>query len=676
MSKTGIVGTACLGCLLAATLASGEARAALDPYESAKITARTEIWKAINNGKCASGTAAILVDGKFVYSEGFGMADREKSLPVDRATLFNTGSIGKVYVATAVMLLVDDGRVSLDRPVTEYLQDFRMADPRYRKITVRMLLNHTSGIAGTQAWNTFGFRYVDGVKAETLKLMARAHLKHDPGAMAVYCNDGFTLAELIVERVSGQRYIDFLRERLFKPLGLKETGLGVGERKGEPVALFYESRTGKRHPPETLSILGAGGLSSTAEELCRFFAEAFSPEGRLLTKASLAEMRKAQPSAFEGKLKSPSLSIGLGWDFVGLPRYDAAGVQVLGKTGGTGNYSSMVVTVPDRGITIGVITAGSQGNAPKMALDVLDAVLIEQKIVPKEEKPVPVPPVPQKWPPEEASFGGYYASPAALAQVVFDADKDSVTLYQFKGQEKAPALTVVYQNGYYYDAEGGRYYFARIGQETYLVNTGMPGIDVIIMQGVKPLEKPQSLKTGMDGVLWLRRNAPASDGVMLLDSHFVKSWLYKDLPGYVAFNGLKRIESPEFAGMPFDALRDQSELTLFEKNGATWAWVSDLLYSPAQGTAALKPGENAVRIGTEGYSEWRLVPEGMVLGFAKPQEGRILLFSAEDTTLYDSALDTGEVYAPPGSYLESAGDTGALFTIKARPAQPAPEQKK
>ena len=106
-------------------------------------------------------------------------------------------------------------------------------------------MNHVSGLPGTEGSNSFGFEYDDKVKQETIDTLARAHLKHAPGAMAVYCNDGFTLAEMIVERVSGGRYIDFLNERIFKPLGLKNTGIGVGEIKGKPVASYYDPKTGK-----------------------------------------------------------------------------------------------------------------------------------------------------------------------------------------------------------------------------------------------------------------------------------------------------------------------------------------------------------------------------------------------------------------------------------------------
>ncbi len=676
MLITRIIGAACLCCTLVAALACSDSGSATnqDPYESAIAIARSEIWQAINSGKCGSATAAIMVDGQVVYAEGFGMANREKSIPVDTATLFNIGSISKVYVATAIMLLVDDGVVSLDKPVTDYLPEFRMADNRYKKITVRMLLNHSSGMPGSEYANSIGFKYDDNIKQATLNTLARSHLKHEPGAMTVYCNDGFTLAEMIVERLSKGRYIDFLNERIFKPLGLENTGLSVGEIKGKPVASYYDPKTGKIHPPEVSSILGAGGLSSTAGEICRF-VDTFSAENKLLKKASLAEMKKAQPSAFWGKLRNPVFSFGLGWDLTGLPRYDAAGIQVLGKSGGTGDYSSMVYTVPDERISVALVASGADSGAMTIALDILDAVLVGKKLIPKEEKAVPIPPAAQKLPQDYASFGGYYADDTKVGQVVFDADKNTATLYYFKGQEKTPAMTLVYNDGYYYDASGNRFYFASVGGEAYLVaNMSALKTDAITMQKAKPVEQPQSLRISMDGKSWLRRNVSPFESIIFTITHFVKSALYKDLPGYVFIQGLKKIESPEFAGMPFDSMRDQKELTLFEKNGATWAWASDWLYSTAESAASLNPGENSLKIGEDGYNEWLAANEDMVLSFTKPEGGRIIIFSPDGNATYDSVLDSGDAYVAGGSYLESAGSAGDVFTVKSRPIAAAAKQ--
>ena len=383
----------------------------------------------------------------------------------------------------------------------------------------------------------------------------------------------------------------------------------------------------------------------------------------------MGEMRKAQPSAFRGALRNPEISYGLGWDLTGLPRYDAAGVQVLGKSGGTGNYSSMVYTVPDKRISVAVIAAGRESGAMKIALDILDAVLVERKLIPKKENSVSIPPPVEHLPRDYQSHGGYYAGDNKLGRVVFDAEKKSAVLYAMKGQEKMPVLPLVYNNGYYHDTAGNRYYFADAGVESYLVTCpSIAAIDAIMMQKVKPVEKPRSLRIDMEGKAWLRRNVSPFESAMAAETHFVRSFLYKDLPGYVLFNGLKKIDSPEFAGMPFDSVRDQTELTLFEKDGALWAWVSDLLYSPAESAAVLKAGDNSIRLGAGGHNEWMAARENMVVEFAKPEHGRVIVFSSDDTATYDSALDTGETYVAGGSFIECAGFTGDAFTVKARPA--------
>lgn len=668
MPKNGFTVTVCLCLMLVTTLFFGEAAAKQNPYESAITTARGEIWQAINSGKCGSATAAITVNGKVVYAEGFGMADRNKSIPVTKDTIFNIGSISKVYLATAIMLLVEEGKVSLDKPVADYLPEFRMADDRYKKITVRMLLNHQSGLPGTIGSNLMGYKYDDNVKWETINTLSRSYLKHAPGAMAAYCNDGFTLAEIIIERVSGGKYIDFLNKRILQRLGLKNTGKGIAEIKSKPVAAYYDPNTGNIHPLETLSILGAGGLSSTAEEVCRF-VDTFSMENKLLKKASLAEMKKAQHPAFWGKLKNSTWAFGLGWDMTGLPRYDAAGLQILGKSGGTGNYNSMVFTVPDKRISVAVIASGPESGAMKMAMAILDAMLVAKKLIPPEEKSVRIPPVAEKLPPEDSSFySGYYASYSQFCEIVFDTDKNSVTIYDIREREKKPFTKLVYSNGYYRDAENNCYYFINVDEEMYFVSyKSSVGIDTIMLQKIKLREKPPSLKIDMDEKIWLRRIVSPFESAMFATTHFVKSLLYQDLPGYVSFHGIKRIDSPEFAGMPFDSMRDQTELTLLEKNGATWAWISDMLYSPAESAVALKPGENSVKISSNGYNEWLVANDGAVLSFVKPKNGRIIIFSSDDNVIYDSAVDTGDVYAAKGSYIQATGLVNDVFIIRAKP---------
>jgi CubicO group peptidase (beta-lactamase class C family) len=664
MSGTKKLGAFFLCCVIFSMMACGEAKSQ-NSYDSAISTARGEIWRAINSGRCASATVAIMADGTVVYAEGFGMANREKSIPVDPDTLFNIGSISKVYDAAAIMLLVDDGKVSLDRPVTEYLPEFRMADSRYKNITVRMTLNHTSGLPGTEGANTFGFaHYYDNAKKETLATLAHSHLKHSPGEMAVYCNDGFTLAEMIVERASGKKFSEFLSERVFKPLDLKNTGVSVGEIRDRTRAAYYDPETGKIQPFEVASLLGAGGLSSTAVDLCRFL-DTFSSQNRIFSKASLAEMRKGQPPAVWGKLRNPEISCGLGWDMTDLPRYKAAGLQVLGKSGGTGNYSSMCFTVPDKRISVAVIACGPKGGAIQMAFNILEAVLEGRGLMAREKKSLAIPMKPETIPQDLMPYAGYYGGDNKMGKIAFDMNKNAVTLTMLRDGEKASESSFVYNNGYFHGDGGNRCYFASINQRDYFVSClDAQKVDMISLEKVKPLEKPQNLKISMDRKLWLRRNVSPFEGKDGTDSHVIQSMLYKELPGYVNFMGLKRIETPEFAAMPFSAIRDQTELALFNKGDATWAQLSDMIYSPADNARAMKTGENTVKIDSLGQTEWLKADDAVILSFIKPKQGRIIVFSPDRTVKYDSAVDTGELYVTKGSFVECAGLADDVFTVR------------
>jgi CubicO group peptidase (beta-lactamase class C family) len=663
MSITKKLGAMFLCCVIFSILTCGDAKSQ-NSYDSAIHTARSEIWRAINTGRCASATVAIMADGTVVYAEGFGMANREKSIPVDPDTLFNIGSISKVYAAAAIMLLVDEGKLSLDRPVTDYLPEFRMADKRYKDITVRMVLNHTSGLPGSENANTFGFAYYDNALKETLETLAHSHLKHNPGEMSVYCNDGFSLAEMVVERVSGKKFSEFLDERVFKPLDLKNTGVSVGEIRDKTRAAYYDPDSAKVQPFESASILGAGGLSSTPVDLCRFL-DTFSSQNRLFGKASLAEMKKGQPSAFWGKLRNPEISVGLGWDMTELPRYKAAGLQVLGKSGGTGNYSSMCFTVPEKRISVAVIACGPKGGAMQMAFHILEAVLVDRGLVTKEKKSLSIPFTPEKIPQDLASYAGYYAGENKIGTIAFDMNKNTAVLTMLKEGEKASEVSFVYNKGYFHDAVGNSYYFTSINKQDYLVNCiDAQKVDMISMQKVKSLEKPQSLKIGMDRKLWLRRNVSPIEGMGGTDSHMVKSLVYKELPGYVDFMGVKRIETPEFAAMPFNAIRDQTELAILHRGDAVVVQASDMVYSPAEYAKAMKTGESTVKIDSLGQTEWMKADDAMIVSFVKPKQGRIIVFSPDRAVKYDSAVDTGDLYVTKGSFVECAGLAGDVFTIR------------
>lgn len=631
-------------------------------FEEAILNARTEIWKDISAGKAGSATVAIINKGKTIYSEGFGMANRENSLSVDRNTLFNIGSITKVFTATAIMLLVDEGKIKLDAPVVQYLPQFVMADSRYKNITVRMILNHTSGLPGITLSNNFGLEYNADVFKQTLENLSRSHLKHVPGAMAAYCNDGFTLAEMIIERTSGQKFVDFLSQKIFSKLSLTDTGLSVGERSDASIALYYQPVTGKKEPPEVISVVGAGGLSSTAEDLCKF-ADNFSGSGpQILSKSALVEMRKAQPSLSAGKFRNPTaLSFGLGWDMTSHPVYQPKGIQLLGKIGETGHYSSFLVTLPDERLSIAVIESGPQSRATETALSILKAILVRKGLEENIPRSISKPRQPQEIPPQYAAFSGYYAPPMKIS---FDLKEKTVHVVGIENGIEKQTSSLYYNDGSFFDDAGLESYFTSIDGEDFYVSASGLHTNMIIGQKLKTIDKPISLKIDINGKLWLIRNAKPFDGVFMAPAtHLVKSSTIKALPGYVDFAGIKEIKSPEFASMPVSALADQTELTLSEKDGNMWAQLSERLYSPVDAAVPLKAGNNILKISPEGYNEWLIAKEDLILSFEKPAKGRVIVFSPDNVNIYDSAIDHGEIFVKSGSLVELSAKAGDTFKI-------------
>ena len=147
---------------------------------------------------------ALIDGGEIVVSGQTGKNDINDKVPLTSNTIYGIGSTSKMMLTAAVMKLVDEGKIDLDVPVVNYMPDFKMKDNRYKQITPRMLLNHSSGLLGTSISNATLYGDNDTYSHDTfLEQLANQNLKADPGAYSVYSNDGFTLAEILVERVSG-----------------------------------------------------------------------------------------------------------------------------------------------------------------------------------------------------------------------------------------------------------------------------------------------------------------------------------------------------------------------------------------------------------------------------------------------------------------------------------------
>jgi len=629
--------------------------------DNAARTAESRLLQEIESGRITSAAVAIMDNGEITYAQGFGIADIERDIAAQASTLFNIGSVSKVFVTTAIMILVDAEEIHLDAPVTDYLSDFVMKDPRYRDITVRMLLNHTSGLPGTTGANSFGSAYHEAINQDVLDVLARSHLRHDPGRYAVYCNDGFTLAEIIVERVGGQSYIDFLSERVFEPLSLEDTDRSVGDRLDKNVARHY-SPDMRLLPLEVVSFLGAGGLSSTAIDLVKFAEFLSVADEGILSYSALEEMKKAQPPD-ASLLGDAGVPYGLGWDLTNHPLYKSQGIQVLGKSGATPSYSSMLLTVPAFRLSVAVVQVGLEGGAECLAFDILDALLKDKGLL-DEVTPVTdfeeFESIPQRY---EAYSGYYVGAGGALCNVQFDFTEDVVRVLVYINGEEIEATSLKYRGGWFYFPDSSPSRFQTIDGRSYYIFHWL-GSEVIQMERLDQIVDPETLEIDMDEKLWVRRNVKHYEGIPMVGTHLIQSSTIAALPGYVHFGGIKRVESPRFAGMPAEPIRDLRELTLVEVDGEIWAWDSYMLYSPAESVRHFEPPDTRVTIGYSGFSEWLKVFGDATVSFDVPVEGRVIVFSPDGQYMYDSIMDEKEVTLLEGSLVQLVGEPGDVFTVR------------
>ena len=327
-------GSASLAPLLPAC--GGSASSPAPQFTATQAWGRNAIRQAMQAGakqpKTRAASVALLQGDRLVWQEAFGVLDEASGTAATTETRFNVGSVSKVIAALAVMVLVDRQLLALDAPVVRYLPGFSMLSPGYRDITVRHLLSHASGLPGTYLHNVFTFAPLQGYAEELEAALADIHLKHAPGAMAVYCNDGFTLVERVVQAVTGQSYPAFVQSALLNPLGMARSGYTLAPL---PRGSFAPGHI--RDVPQGQEFMmgyATGGLCTTPGDMMKLAALLLSGgelDGqRIVSKAGVMEMASAQNQGVRVNLPA-GWHWGLGWDTTRHPGLEAAGVVEIGR---------------------------------------------------------------------------------------------------------------------------------------------------------------------------------------------------------------------------------------------------------------------------------------------------------------------------------------------------------
>jgi len=186
--------------------------------DSSTDSAVTEFVKAEMQRQHIPGLSLLVArNGNIVLAEGFGLSNVELQVPVKPESVFQSGSVGKQFTATAVMTLVEEGKIALDDPLTKYFPD---APSSWQQVTVRNLLSHTAGFGDYP--KDFNFRK-DWTEDELLKVIESIPLAYPPGTKWEYSNFGYATLGILIHHVTGQFYGDFLQARIFKPLGMRST---------------------------------------------------------------------------------------------------------------------------------------------------------------------------------------------------------------------------------------------------------------------------------------------------------------------------------------------------------------------------------------------------------------------------------------------------------------------
>jgi CubicO group peptidase (beta-lactamase class C family) len=266
--------------LAAVLLALGATAPSLAPAQSAPRASRaadradrfdsvrTLIRRAIDGG-VPSIAVAVAKDGRIIWEEGFGWADRERGIQSGPHTMYSLASISKPFTATGLMKLVERGMVQLDRPANEYLGGGRLTGLAgdASQASVRRVMSHTAGLPLHYQFFYENASYRRPIMDTTISRYGI--LVNPPGAVYQYSNLGYGIIDHIISRVSGQSYADYMRTEVFLPLGLTHTSVDIGPGLEPFVAQRYDSKQ-RPIPFYAFDHPGGSAVYSSAHDLVRF----------------------------------------------------------------------------------------------------------------------------------------------------------------------------------------------------------------------------------------------------------------------------------------------------------------------------------------------------------------------------------------------------------------------
>lgn len=321
-----------------------------------------------------AGLAIGVVRGEQVYTRGFGVKSIETQEPVTADSSFHLASVSKTFVATAVVQLAEQGKLELDAPLLTYLPDFILDDHRYRQITVRQMLSHTSGMPDTDDYGWDRPEYDDQALARYVRSLAHEKLIGSPGEKFTYSNIGYEILGLLIARVSGQCFEDYMKQNLLLPLGMNSSTFLKTEVAPEyataphivlpPTVVSPEYPYNRAHAPSST-------LHSSVRELCAWAL-------MNLNQGEFGGQQVLQGTSFD-QLWHPYQQTGPDHpnEFVGLSWFidSHRGQRRIRHDGADIGFQSNLALLPDHAIAVVVLANTLPAPANKLADAIVDILL-------------------------------------------------------------------------------------------------------------------------------------------------------------------------------------------------------------------------------------------------------------------------------------------------------------
>ena len=353
-----------LGALSVFVAESQQSRASADQFDPI----RQQIKTALVESNLPSVSVAVARDGAILWEEGFGWADRENRIAATEHTMYSLASISKPITATGLMTLVERARVKLDKRINEYLGSAkltaRIGDAN--NATVRRVANHTSGLPLHYQFFYEDEPYRRPTMDETIRRYG--NLLTRPGERYQYSNLGFGVLDYVIARESGKSYADYMRQKVFLPLGMTHTSVDIGPGLEKHHAIRYDP-TGDPIPFYDFDHPGASAIYSSAHDLVRFgmfhLKNHLPDQKAILSDKSIDAMQQA--TSEPGK----DTGYGIGWGM----SVDGRGYRTVSHSGGMGGVSTLLVLVPEENIAVASLANARTPLAYRLPGEILKILL-------------------------------------------------------------------------------------------------------------------------------------------------------------------------------------------------------------------------------------------------------------------------------------------------------------